>query len=332
MDLSTKYLGFDLPHPFMAGAGPMCDTDAGVRELEDGGAAAVVMRSLFQEQIDQEALATYASTEAHANSSGEATSYFADPEDFVVGPGEYLERIRRAKELVDIPVFGSLNGYTRGGWIQYGRMIEEAGADALELNLYDIVTDPTETSADVEGRHVSIVRAVSRELSIPVAVKISPFYASPANFARHLENAGAQGIVVFNRFFEADIDLEELEMRSQMHLSDSHEVLLRLRWLAVLSGTLESATLAVTGGVHTGADAVKAIMCGAGAVQIVAAVLKNGAGAIRKVHEEVREWLEENEYDSLAQMRGSMNLQRTPDPTALTRGNYMHQLLTWDGS
>jgi len=332
MDLSTKYLGFDLPHPFMAGAGPMCDTDDGVRQLEDGGASALVLRSLFQEQIDQEALATVQSTETHADSHGEATSYFADPEEFIIGPAEYLERVRKAKDLVDIPVFGSLNGHTRGGWIEYARMIEEAGADALELNLYDVVTDPAESSSEVEDRHVGIVRTVARELRIPVAVKISPFYASPANFARHLEQAGAQGIVVFNRFFEADIDIDELEMRSQLHLSDSREVLLRLRWLAVLSSTLESASLAVTGGVHTGVDAIKAIMCGATAVQIVAAVLQQGPGVIAAIRDEVGTWLEDNEYASLEQMRGSMDLGRTPDPTALTRGNYMHQLLTFDGS
>lgn len=329
MDLSSTYLGFELDHPFMAGAGPMCDTDDGIRALEDGGASALVMRSLFQEQIEQEALATYDSTEAHADSYGEALTYFADPEEFVIGPAEYLERVRRAKEIVDIPVFASLNGHTRGGWVEYGRMIEEAGADGLELNLFDIVTDPAESSADVEGRHVGIVRNVTRALKIPVAVKISPFYASPANFARQLELAGARGIVVFNRFFEADIDLEALEMRSQMHLSDSREVLLRLRWLAVLSATLESTDLAVTGGVHSGDDAIKAIMCGASAVQIVAAVLQNGPHAINNIRAEVGRWLQDNEYHSLQQMRGSMNLNRTPDPRALTRGNYMQQLLTY---
>jgi len=330
MDLTTSYLGFELDHPFMAGAGPMCDTDEGVRAIEDGGASALVMRSLFQEQIEQEAIATYYSTEAHANSQPEATTYFADPEEFVIGPHEYLERIRAAKEIVDIPVFGSLNGHTRGGWVEYGRMIQEAGADALELNLFDIVTDPAESATDVEGRHISIVRNVARELTIPVAVKISPFYASPANFARQLELAGARGIVVFNRFFEADIDLESLEMHSQMHLSDSREVLLRLRWLAVLSGTLEGTDLAVTGGVHRGQDALKAVMCGASAVQIVGAVLKNGPHAINNIKAEVGIWLEENEYHSLGQALGSMNLKRTPDPTALTRANYMHQLLTYD--
>lgn len=330
MDLSATYLGIELPHPFMAGAGPMCDSDDGMRALEDGGAAALVLRSLFQEQIDREALATYHATEGHAESYAEATSYFADPEEFVIGPNEYLERIRRAKEIVGIPVVGSLNGNTRGGWVEYSRMIEQAGADALELNLYDIVTDAAETSADVEARHVSIVRNVARELNIPVAVKISPFYASPANFARQLELAGARGIVVFNRFFEADIDLEGLQMRSQMHLSDSREVLLRLRWLAVLSGTLETTDLAVTGGVHSGADAIKAVMCGAAAVQVVAAILNNGPHVINHLVAEVGRWLQDNDYHSLQQMRGSMNLRRTPDPTAITRGNYMHQLLTYD--
>ena len=332
MDLSTKYLGLDLPHPFMAGASPLPDTEDGARSLEDAGASAIVLRSLFQEQIDQEAIATHHSTEAHAESHGEALSYFPDPEEFVIGPGEYLERIVKTKEAVDIPVIASLNGRTLGGWIQHARLMEQAGADALEINLYDVISDPDLSSDEIEDRHVEIVRSVAAEISIPVAVKISPFYTSPAHFARRLEHAGASGIVVFNRFFEADIDVDELEMRSQLHLSDSTEVLLRLRWLAILSGRLEWAAVAVTGGVHSGEDAVKAIMCGASAVQIVSALIQRGPDALREIREQVSAWLVENEYESLDQMRGSMNILRSPDATALTRGNYMHQLLTFDGS
>jgi len=332
MDLSTKYLGLDLPHPFMAGASPLPDTEDGARSLEDAGASAIVLRSLFQEQIDQEAIATQQATEAHADSHGEATSYFPDPEEFVIGPGEYLERIVKTKEAVGIPVIASLNGRTLGGWIKHARFIEQAGADALEINLYDVFTNPDISSDEIEDRHVEIVRCVAAEIEIPVAVKISPFYTSPAHFARRLEEAGAAGIVVFNRFFEADIDVEALEMRSQLHLSESSEVLLRLRWLAILSGRLECASLAVTGGVHSGADAIKAIMCGASAVQVVSALIRRGPAVLTQIREEVSAWLVENEYESLDQMRGSMNIVRGPDPAAVTRSNYMHQLLTFDWS
>ncbi|HYM60003.1 MAG TPA: dihydroorotate dehydrogenase-like protein, partial [Thermoanaerobaculia bacterium] len=301
------------------------------RSLEDAGAAAIVMRSLFEEQIQSEAMATYRATESHADSFAEAQNYFADPAEFVVGPGEYLEHLQRIKKAVGIPVIASLNGFTPGGWLDYASWIEEAGADALELNVYYIPTQTAESSADIEFRTTEMVREVKRSLSIPVAVKLSPFYTALPHFAKKLEVAGADGLVLFNRFFEADIDIEELAVVSQMHLSDSRELLLRLRWLAILSGKLEKSALAVTGGVHTAIDAIKAIMCGASAVQLVASLLTRGPGHLRVLLADMVSWMEEKEYESLAQMCGSMNIARSPNPREYARGNYMHILQTWEG-
>jgi dihydroorotate dehydrogenase (fumarate) len=331
MNLETSYLGLKLAHPFVAGAGPLADTVESAKRLEEGGAAAIVMRSLFQEQLDVEALATHHSTENHAESFGEALSYFADPEAFVVGPDEYLEQLRRVKEAVDVPVFASLSGYTLGGWLDYARAFEQAGADALELNLYYVATDIEEAASSIEARQLQIVREVRKAVRIPLSVKLSPFYTALPHFARGLERAGANGMVLFNRFFEADLDIEELGVRLHLQLSDSRELLLRLRWLAILSAQMGSATLAVTGGVHTAADAIKAVMAGASAVQMVSSLLKNGPEQLGRLRREMAAWMEEKEYASLAQMRGSLNLSRCPDPKALSRANYIQMLQTWAG-
>lgn len=332
MDLSTTYLGLTLPHPFIAGASPLADTLDSVKRVEDAGAAAIVMRSLFEEQIHLESLATHASTDTHADSYGEALSYFVDPEAFVIGPHDYLERLRRIKDTVDIPVIGSLNGYTPGGWLTYATAIEEAGADALELNLYYVAMDATESAADIEQRSIDMLTAVKQALRIPVAAKLSPFYTSLGHFARRLEAAGADGLVLFNRFFESDIDIDELEVVSHLVLSQSPELLLRLRWLAILSGTLESATLAVSGGVHTAVDAIKAVMAGAAAVQMVSALLEQGPGHLSILRREMAQWMEEKAYQSLAEMRGSMDMQHCPNPHLFARANYMHLLQTWNVS
>ncbi len=328
MDLSTTYLGFRFPHPFMAGASPLADKIDSVRKLEDAGAAAIVMRSLFEEQIAAEQLATNRSMETPANSFAEALSYFPSPEDFILGPDEYLEQIRKIKAAVKIPVIASLNGTTLGGWLDYARLMQQAGADALELNVYYLATDPDETGEALERRTVEMVSAVKKAVSIPVAVKLSPYYSSMANVARHLDNAAADGLVLFNRFYQPDIDVEELKVLSELNLSNSGALLLRLRWLAILSGRVR-ASLAVTGGVHTPLDAIKAVMCGAHAVQMVSAILKNGPGQITTMRHEVSRWLEEHEYESLQQMQGSMGLQKCPDPKAFERANYMHILQSW---
>ena len=328
MDLSTKYLGLDLPHPFMPGASPMVEDLDTVRRLEDGGAAAIVMNSLFEEQIVYEQLATAASLDGPADSFAEALSYFPEPDSLALGPEEYLEQLRRIREAVGIPVIGSLNGTTKGRWLDYAEQIEQAGAHALELNVYQLATDPEESGADLERRTVEVVAEVRQRIQIPIAVKLSPFYSALANFAKQLVAAGADGLVIFNRFYQADIDVEELEVERTLHLSDSSELLLRLRWLAVLSATVET-SLAVTGGVHSSLDAIKAVMTGADAVQLVSALFRRGPEYLTGIRRRVEEWLVEHEYESLDQMRGSMSLARCPDPAAYERANYMHILQGW---
>jgi len=328
IDLSTSYLGFSLPHPFVAGASPLGDDLDRVKRLEDAGVAAIVLRSLFEEQIDQEALAHHHAATAHEDAHGEATSYFPDPGACVFGPDEYLEHVRKVKKAVAVPVIASLNGYTRGGWIDYARRIDEAGADALELNLYSVATDGGESAQEREEEAYAIVRDVRKAVRMRVAVKLSPFYTSLANFALLMQSAGADGLVLFNRFFEPDIDIEALEVRTHMELSSSHELLLRLRWLAILSGQLRC-SLACSGGVHTARDAIKAVMCGAHAVQLVAALLRGGPARLTDLRNGVASWLEQNGYRSLRQMRGSMDSSRAPDGKAFERGNYMRLLQTW---
>ena len=329
MDLSTTYLGINLPHPFMGGASPLAESVERALRLEDAGAAAIVLPSLFEEEIDTESLATLRATDWHSDSHGEAASYFALPEEFTIGPDAYLDLLRRIRASVEVPVIASLNGYTQGGWLEYAKYIEEAGASALELNLYVVSNLPHETASEIENQSVAMARSVKSALKIPVAAKISPFYTSLAHFASRLEAAGVDGLVLFNRFYETDVDIEELEPRSHLQLSTSDELLLRLRWLAILSGRLKNTSLAVTGGVHTAEDAIKATMCGASAIQMVSSLLKHGVGHLDTVMQDMMRWMEEKEYHSLQQMQGSMNISTCPDPKALSRANYMHQLRTW---
>jgi len=328
MNLSTDYLGLTLPNPLMPGASPLVDDLDTVRRLEDAGAAAIVMHSLFEEQIAGEQVAAVRHIDAHADSFPEALSYFPRPEEFALGPDEYLEQVRKIKASVGLPVIGSLNGATRGGWLGYARLIEQAGADALELNIYSLSTNADDSGEAVERRTVEILETVKRAVSIPVAVKLSPFYSSLASLARRLDQAGAQGLVLFNRFYQPDIDVENLETVRTLHLSDSSELLLRLRWLAILSGRVR-ASLAATGGVHTGLDAVKAVMTGAHAVQLVSCLLKRGPAHLGTILKEMTAWMQEHEYESLRQMQGSMSLSRCPDPQAYERVNYMRILQSW---
>jgi dihydroorotate dehydrogenase (fumarate) len=328
MDLSTTYLGFNLSSPLMPGASPLVDELDTVKRLEDAGASAIVMHSLFEEQINHEQLGHMLSVEMHEDAFAEALSYFPRPEEYRLGPEKYLEQVRSIKQSVRVPVIASLNGTTPSGWLEYAKLIAEAGADALELNVYYLATNAWETGDQVERRTFDAVRAVTSAVKIPIAVKLSPYFSSLAHLARQLDELGASGMVLFNRFYQPDIDVEELEVVPRLQLSSSPDLLLRLRWLAIVYGHVK-ADLACSGGVHTGLDAVKAVMAGASAVQLVSALLQNGPQHLAKVRQEMSDWLEQHEYASLAQARGSMSHENCPNPQALERANYMKILQSW---
>jgi dihydroorotate dehydrogenase (fumarate) len=330
MDLSTQYLGLKLSNPLMPGASPLVDDLDAVRRLEDAGAAAIVMHSLFEEQLTSDQMSANALREKSSAISPEASTYLPEPPEYRLGPEEYLDQLRKIKAAVRIPVIASLNGSTPGGWLNYAKLMEQAGADALELNVYYLPTDTEVSSERVEQNTIDILGQVKKAVGIPVCVKLSPFYSSLAHFAKRLDAAGADGIVLFNRFYQPDIDVEELEVVRTLHLSDSSELLLRLRWLAILSGRVPT-SLAVSGGVHTSIDAIKAVMTGAHAVQVVSAVLKNGPAHLKTMRDEMAAWLEKREYESLKQMQGSMNLVKCPDPKAYERANYIKILMEWKG-
>lgn len=328
MDLSTNYLGFKLSSPLMPGASPLVDNLDDVKKLEDCGASAIVLHSLFEEQISGERLASIYHMEMYADSYAEALSYFPKPDEYRLGPDQYLEHIRRIKQSVNVPVIGSLNGSTVGGWTDYAKLIQQAGADALELNVYTLATDPQESGDHIEKRTLEVVRAVTQAVSIPVSVKLSPYYSSLANFAHQLDDLGVDGLVLFNRFYQPDIDAEKLEAVSTLKFSTSAELLLRLRWLAILSRKL-GANLACSGGVHTPVDVVKSVMAGAHAVQVVSCLLERGIEYLKELRSGVEQMLEQLEYHSIQQMRGNMSLARCPDPGAFERANYMRILQTW---
>ena len=327
MNLTTRYLGLTLAHPFMPGASPLVDRIDTVLQLEDAGASAIVMHSLFEEQITR---ARFGQDQLQALSPGsaEASSYFPAGTDYALGPDRYLEQLSLIKSRVGVPVIASLNGTTPAGWLEFARLIERAGADALELNFYHVATDLFEDASSVERRVVDIVAVLKESIAIPLAVKLSPFYSSLPHLAAQLDRIGADGIILFNRFYQPDIDPLTLETVPQLHLSDSSELLLRLRWLAILFGRLRG-SLAVSGGVHEPVDAVKAVMAGAGGVQIVSALLKRGPAYLREMIAGFAQWAEEHEYESLDQMRGSMSLARCPDPASFERGNYVRILQSW---
>jgi len=328
MDLSTTYLGLKLAHPFMPGSSPLVDDLGLVKRLEDAGASAIVMHSVFEEQIRREGMSTLEAIESTSDAYAEALSYFPRADEFRLGPDAYLEQIRKIKECVSVPVIASLNGSTPTGWIEYAKQIEQAGADALELNVYILATNPRESGEAVEQRVLDTVREVRKTVKIPMAVKLSPFYSSLVNFAKKLDEVPVQGLVIFNRFYQPDIDIENLDVVPTLQLSNSSELLLRLRWLAILWGNVK-ASLAVTGGVHTVPDAVKALMAGASAVQMVSALLRNGPDYLAKIREGVVSWMVEHEYESISQMIGSMSLQKSADPGAFERANYMRVLQSY---
>ncbi len=328
MNLTTKYLGLTLQNPLIVGASPYCDTAYVARQLQDAGVAAIVMRSLFEEQIDAEQRALAYHTEANTESNAEATSYFPSFSEYQLTPDHYLKQLDHLKKTLSIPVIGSLNGCRPGGWTTYAKRIADAGADALELNLYQLVTDPNLRGEDVERDMLETVRNVTSSVKIPVAVKISPFHSSPLHFGIELEKAGAKGVVLFNRFYQPDFNLEDLEVLPQLKLSDSSELLMRLRWLAILSPHMQC-SLSSSGGVHDSDDAVKALLAGAHTVQVVSAVLKHGPRYVTSLLNGMDHWLTEHDYENIDQVRGAMNHSRCPDPSAFERANYIRILQSW---
>jgi dihydroorotate dehydrogenase (fumarate) len=328
VDLTTTYLNMPLKSPLVASASPLWEHLDNIKRAEDAGIGAVVLFSLFEEQIRQEreALLHYLSygTESHA----EALTYFPEPEEYHAKPDEYLELIRKAKESVDIPIIASINGATLGGWTTFARQMEQAGADALELNIYAIPTEMNKPGSEVEAMEVDIVRSVKNSLSVPVAVKLSPYYSNFANMAKQMEEAGANALVLFNRFYQPDIDLETLEIKPNVLLSTSQNLRLPLTWIGILYGRL-ALDLAGTSGVHTATDVLKMLMVGANAVMTTAALLKHGIGYGAELVEGLRSWMEEHEYESVKQMRGSLSMMHAEDPTAFERAQYMRALNTY---
>ena len=321
-DLTTNYLGIELRSPLVPSASPLSQEVNSIRRLEDAGAAAVVLYSLFEEQLRQESLELDHHLSAGTESFAESLSFFPQASEYRLGPEGYLEHIRKAKEAVDIPIIASLNGATAGGWAEYAKEIEQAGADALECNIYSIPTDPDISSAQIEQTYLDIVKALKKAITIPVAVKISPFFSNLANMAKRLDQAGADGLVLFNRFYQPDIDLEELEIRPNVLLSTPQALRLPLTWIGILYGRVQ-ASLAGTSGVHDPQDVIKLIMVGANVTMICSALLRNGIHHLRFLEQGLREWMEMRDYESVQQMQGSMSQLRCPDPGAFERAQYM---------
>lgn len=323
MDLTTTYLGLTLRSPLVVGAAaPLTEDLDNLKRIEDSGAAAVVLHSLFEEQLRQDRLELSHHMENGTESFAEALTYFPEPDFYHIGPETYLDHIRKAKESLDIPVIASLNGSTVGGWTSYARQIEEAGADALELNIYSIPTDLNLTSSQIEKTYLDILQAVKSNISLPVAVKLSPYFSNMANMARQLSLAGADALVLFNRFYQPDIDIEELDVKPHVLLSTPQDLRLPMRWIAILYGHI-NAQLAATGGVHKAPDVVRMIMAGADITMLVSVLLRHGIEHLSVIDRDLRQWLEEHEYESLRQMRGSMSQRNCPDPSEFERAQYM---------
>ena len=331
VNMRTTYLGLELATPLVASASPLGRTIDGLHRLEDAGISAIVLPSLFEEQIEHDSLQVHEVFEYGAESFAETVgAYLPEYEEYNTGPERYIELVRQARAELNVPVIASLNGVTTGGWVEYARRLEEAGASALELNVYLIAADMDETGAQVEQRYLDLVSAVREEIEIPLAVKVGPFFSSMANMARRLTEAGADGLVLFNRFYQPDIHLEDLEVVPDIHLSTSVELRLPLRWIAILRGRVE-ASLAATTGVHSGEDVLKLLLTGADVTMMASSLLRHGPEWARTVEEAVRAWLETHEYESVEQMKGSMSQASSPDPAAFERSNYMEALITYIG-
>jgi dihydroorotate dehydrogenase (fumarate) len=330
IDLSTTYLGLKLQNPLMISACPLTAEIDQLRRLEQAGAAAAVLPSLFEEQIEHESEEMSKVHEFGTESFAEALTYFPEQEDFRTGPDQYLETIAKAKKAVRIPIVASLNGASKGGWVRYAKMMQDAGADALELNIYFVAADLEMTSRDVETRYLELVASVKQSISIPLAVKVGPYFSAMGNMGVRLAEAGANGLVLFNRFFQPDINLETMETLPQLHFSTPSELSLPLRWIAILHGRV-GASLAATGGIHDAAALLKALLAGADVGMIASVLYQKGVSQVSTILAAMRDWMEQNEYDSVEQLKGSMSRENCPDPAAFQRGNYMKTLTSFVG-
>lgn len=325
MDLSTKYLGLELKNPVVPSASPLSKTVDRVKMLEDAGASAVVVYSLFEEQIEHEANEFEHYMSYGTESFAEALTYFPKPDEYNLGPEEYLKHISNLKKSVGIPIIGSLNGVSKGGWMKYAKLIEEAGADALELNVYYVASNMNDDGAKVEEIYIRDLRAIKSSVKIPVAIKLSPYFSSVGNVAKKLDEAGADGLVLFNRFYQPDIDLEKLEVVPNLELSTSNDLRLPLRWIATLYGKVK-ANLAATSGIHTYQDVLKTMMVGSDVAMVCSELLANGVNRISEILNDLEVWMEKNEYSSIKMMKGSMSQKSVADPAAFERANYMKAL------
>jgi len=328
MDLTTRYLGLNLRTPLVPSASPLSFDVDGIKQMEDCGASAVVMHSVFEEQVRGELEAVQNHMKFGTDSFPEALTFFPQPAEFISGPEEYLGKIRKAKEAVGIPIIASINGAAIGGWVDYAKKIQQAGADALELNIYWIPTEMDRTSTEIDQTYLDIVKAVKSVVQIPVAVKLSPFFSNMANFAKRLDATGVNGLVLFNRFYQPDINLDELEIRANLHLSSPQDMRLPLRWIAILYGRIK-ADLAATSGIHTAHDVLKMLMVGADVTMLCSVLLSSGLDVIRKIETEMADWLSEHDYQSVRQLQGSMSQKYCADPTAFERAQYMRAIMSY---
>ena len=327
MNLQTNYLGLNLRTPLVVSASPLSEELDDIKRMEDAGAAAVVLYSLFEEQLKQDRFELEHHLTHGTESYAEALTYFPEPPEFHLGPEGYLNHIRKAKEAVNIPIIASLNGASSTGWLDYARKIQEAGADGIELNMYYVAADITETADQLEERYLNIVRSI-KNLKIPVAVKLSPFFTSMSHMAKQFDELGVNALVLFNRFYQPDIDLEKLEVVPNVMLSTPYDMRLPLRWVAILHGRIK-ASIAATGGIHTHEDAIKMLMAGADVTMVCSTLLQNGIGRISEMLRGMETWMKEHEYESVEQMKGSMSQKSVADPAAFERANYMKALSTY---
>jgi dihydroorotate dehydrogenase (fumarate) len=330
VNLSTKYLGLNLKNPLVIAACPLTSKIDWLKRLEAAGAAAAVLPSLFEEQIDHDEEEMTRAKEFGTESFAEALTYFPEEQDYRSAPEEYLASIEQAKKAVKIPIIASINGTSKGGWVRYAKMMQDAGADALELNVYYIAADPDMTCEDVESRYLDLVAAVKQSVTIPLAVKVGPYFSAMANMAKRLTAAGADGLVLFNRFLQPDIDLDTLETTPKLVLSDPYELLAPLRWVAILHGRVD-VSLAITSGIHDGPALIKALLAGADVGMVASAIYLKGFKQLQEILQGLTAWMEEKEYESVEQLKGSMSQENCPDPEAFARGNYMKTLISYSG-